>query len=134
MSTPNVPRKYQGTRYTRERYIEGWQDAQAGKPHAHAGHADEIIRQQGQAQYDAYSEGHAAGRQPFQAEPELIVRANALLDELEHSTVAALHTDLLTELVARLRRVTERMEAYLDDQRTTVSRDDLDHLTDQPGE
>jgi hypothetical protein len=62
MTQPIIPKKYAGRRDTRERYTEGWQDARAGRPHAHAGHADAIIQQQGSLPYDAYSAGHAAGQ------------------------------------------------------------------------
>jgi hypothetical protein len=110
MSTPDIPRKYQGTRYTRERYSEGWHDGRAGKPHAHADHADEIIRQQGKSQYEAYSAGHAAGREAAVAEPSLMAWASGLLDELGQARLATLDASQLAELVARLRRLAEKIE------------------------
>lgn len=111
MNTPDIPRQYQGSRYTRERYTEGWQDGRAGRPHAHAGHADTIIRNQGQAQYDAYTAGHAAGREAASAEPGLIAWANALLNELEQADLRTLDASQLTALAARLRRLAAQIEA-----------------------
>jgi hypothetical protein len=112
MTTPKIPREYAGTRYTRERYTEGWHDARSGRPHAHAGHAEEIIRQQGRQQYDAYSAGHAAGREAAQAEPAIMAHATALLDELEQIDLALLPIGQVAELAARLRRATETLEAH----------------------
>jgi hypothetical protein len=113
MTKPNIPPQYEGSRDTRERYTEGWQDAKAGKLHAHASHAEEIIRQQGSLPYEAYSAGHAAGREAAQSEPALISHATALLDELEQIALAELPIDDVAELAARLRRATETLEAHL---------------------
>ena len=113
MTQPNIPKAYAGSRDTRERYTEGWQDARAGRPHAHAGHANAIIQQQGRRSYDAYSAGHAAGRVEAKSEPALIAHASALLDELEHLDLALLPVDQVAELAARLRRALDALEAQL---------------------
>jgi hypothetical protein len=110
MTTPAVPRQYWGSRYTRERYVEGWQDGRAGKPHAHASHAAAIIRRQGQAQYETYSAGHTAGREAAVAEPGLIAWLNARLGELEQAQPGALDAGQLASLAARLRRTAAHLE------------------------
>ena len=113
MTIPEVPRRYQGASYTRERYIEGWQDAQAGRPHAHASHAQEIIQRQGQAQYDAYSAGHAAGRVAVTLKSTLVERLYATLDELEQPNSEVPDRDQLSALATRLHQAAEQIEAYL---------------------
>jgi hypothetical protein len=110
-SNPPVPRRYQGARYTRERYLEGWQDGRAGRPHAHAAHAEQIIQHQGQAQYDAYTAGHAAGRDTAAAEPGVIAWVNAMLDDLERAPLAALDSSRLAVLAARLRRMADLLDS-----------------------
>ena len=113
MTQPNIPKEYAGRRETRERSTEGWQDAQAGQPHTHAGHANAIIQQQGRRSYDACSAGHAAGRVEAKSAPALIAHASALLDELEHIDLALLPVDHLAELSARLRRARDSLEVHL---------------------
>jgi hypothetical protein len=113
MSAPDVPRKYQGSPYTRQRYIEGWQDGRAGRPHAHARHAEEIIREQGKAQYEAYSAGHAAGREAPGMEPSWLAQAGALLEELEQMELGTVPNTQLTELAKRLDRMAEKLVAHI---------------------
>jgi hypothetical protein len=71
MATMKIPRKYQRAGDARTRYIEGWQDAQAGRAHAYSvGQvADEFTRHNGQAQLLAYSEGYTAGSTPIGPAP-----------------------------------------------------------------
>jgi hypothetical protein len=71
MATLKIPRKYQRAGADRMRYIEGWQDAQAGRAHAYSvGQvADEFTRHNGQAQLQAYSEGYIAGSPPIGPPP-----------------------------------------------------------------
>jgi hypothetical protein len=111
MNASDVPRQFQGSRYTRERYLEGWQDGRAGRPHAHAMHADEIIRNQGRAQYEAYSAGHEAGREVAAAEPGALARANGLLDQLQQTRLGSLNASQRSQLAARLRAVAAQIEA-----------------------
>jgi hypothetical protein len=120
MTPPNIPKQYKGSRETRERYTEGWQDARAGRPHAHVRHANAIIQQQGRRSYDAYSAGHADGRVAATSEPALIAQASALLDELEHMDLTLLPADQVAELVARLHRATEIFETHLQARRGSL--------------
>ena len=66
-----IPRKYQRAGVARTRYIEGWQDAQAGRAHAYTvGQvADEFTRHNSQARLQAYSEGYTAGSTPIGSAP-----------------------------------------------------------------
>jgi hypothetical protein len=60
MRTLVIPGKYRATTTVQARYIEGWQDGLAGRPHAYTTDkaADAFKRKNGAAQLQAYSAGY----------------------------------------------------------------------------
>jgi hypothetical protein len=58
-----IPGKYRTTSAVQARYVEGWQTALAGQPHAYSTEkaADAFKRTNGPAQLKAYSAGYDAG-------------------------------------------------------------------------
>jgi len=133
MTTPQIPKKYQRTTAARARYIEGWQDAQAGKTHGYTGaDADLFIMRQGKAQLDAYTDGYQAGGAPTTS--DIIARANALLDELERTPPDTLHLGNLGDLADRLHHVAEMIETYTDSALASPDADKAQRAADELGE
>ena len=58
-----IPGQYQVTKAVQARFVEGWQTALAGRPHAYPTEkaVDAFKRRYGRAQFDAYSAGYEAG-------------------------------------------------------------------------
>jgi hypothetical protein len=114
MTTPNIPHKYQRTGAARRRYLEGREDGKAGRPHAYA-EADAaagFVERYDQEQLTAYNEGYEAGHGAIHI--DLLTRAHALLDELEHTPLATVHAGKLAELADRLQRVANMIQTSSD--------------------
>ncbi len=112
MTTPNIPRKYQRTGAARRRYLEGREDGKAGRPHAYANAPADFVERYDQEQLAAYDEGYAAGLGAVHT--DLLTRANALLDELEHTPLATVHAGKLAELADRLHQVADMIQTSTD--------------------
>ncbi len=112
MTTPNIPRKYQRAGPARRRFLEGREDGKAGRPHAYANTAADFVERYDQAQLTAYDDGYKVGLGAVHI--DLLTRAHALLDELEHTPLATVHAGKLAELADRLHRVADMIETSTD--------------------
>jgi hypothetical protein len=56
----NLPARYKRTIHSRQLFVQGAHDGFAGRPIAQA-HERDMVWRQGQAAWQAYVEGHAAG-------------------------------------------------------------------------